>query len=118
MTVMRIGCEFVFDAGHFIPEHPGPCRATHGHTYRLEVVIEGSVGRDGMVMDFAKVKDIVRSEVVSVLDHRLLNEVVENPSVESLIEWIWSRLEGRLPLASVRLWEGEGKWAEKSAAER
>jgi 6-pyruvoyltetrahydropterin/6-carboxytetrahydropterin synthase len=81
MGTMRIGCEFVFDAGHFIPGHPGPCQATHGHTYRLEVVVEGPVGESGMVMDFAKVKEIVRSEVLSVLDHRLLNDIVEDPTV-------------------------------------
>lgn len=115
MSTMRIGCEFVFDAGHSIPGHEGPCRQTHGHTYRLEVVAEGPVGKNGMVMDFSTVKDIVRREVISVLDHTLLNDVVANPTAESLIEWIWARLKDKLPLASVRLWEGEGKWVEKTA---
>jgi 6-pyruvoyltetrahydropterin/6-carboxytetrahydropterin synthase len=118
MGTMRIGCEFVFDAGHFVPGHAGQCKNMHGHTYRLEVVVEGPVGKSGMVMDFSAVKDVVRSEVLSVLDHRVLNDIVENPSAESCIEWIWARLQTKLPLASVRLWEGDGKWAEKTAASR
>ena len=116
--MMRIGCEFTFDSGHYIKDHPGPCKATHGHTYRLEVVVQGPVRSDGMVMDFQKVKDVVRRDVVSVLDHQLLNDIIENPTVEGCIDWIWARLEKELPLASVRLWEGEGKWAEKTAASR
>jgi 6-pyruvoyltetrahydropterin/6-carboxytetrahydropterin synthase len=116
MTTLRIGCEFSFDAGHFIPGHPGPCRQTHGHTYRLEVVVEGPVQENGMVMDFQTVKDVVRREVLSALDHHLLNDVMENPTVEACIEWIWARLQPHLPLASVKLWEGEGKWAEKTAS--
>jgi 6-pyruvoyltetrahydropterin/6-carboxytetrahydropterin synthase len=116
MNMMRIGCEFTFDAGHFIPNHPGACRQTHGHTYRLEIVVAGPVRTNGMVMDFQTVKDVVRREVLSVLDHQLLNDTVENPTVEACIEWIWARLEKHLPLASVKLWEGEGKWAEKTAS--
>ncbi len=112
---MRICRIFHFDSAHRICGHKGPCERTHGHTYRLEVTIEGEVGEDGMVMDFTRVKEIVEAEVVSKLDHEDLNAVMENPTAENIIEWSWERLKKRLPLQSIRLWEGEGKWAEKVA---
>ena len=36
------------------------------------------------------------------LDHRYLNDVecLENPTSERLAEWIWQRLQPRLPLLS------------------
>ena len=39
-----ITSEFHIDAAHLIDNHPGKCRRLHGHTYRIEVVVE--VARD------------------------------------------------------------------------
>jgi 6-pyruvoyltetrahydropterin/6-carboxytetrahydropterin synthase len=109
---MRLCREFYFDAAHYIPHYKGKCEKLHGHTYKLEVVIESGVKKDGMVVDFVKMKEIVETTVLEKLDHQALNELFENPTAEHILEWISSQLKGKLPLSSLRLWEGQGKWVE------
>jgi len=110
---MRLCHEFYFDAAHYLPHYKGKCEKLHGHTYKLEVVIEGDIKKDGMIIDFSKLKDIVEKEIIEKLDHQALNELVENPTAEHIVEWIASQLKGKLPLSSIKLWEGHGKWIEK-----
>jgi len=109
---MRLCREFYFDAAHYIPHYIGKCEKLHGHTYKLEVVIEGNVKKDGMVVDFAKMKEIVETSVIEKLDHQALNELFENPTAEHILEWISLQLKTKIPLSSIRLWEGQGKWVE------
>jgi 6-pyruvoyltetrahydropterin/6-carboxytetrahydropterin synthase len=110
---MRLGKHFIFDAAHFIRDYKGKCERVHGHTYRLEVVIEDSVKEDGMVLDFSILKKVVDDEVIEALDHSDLNGILPNPTAENIVEWVWKRLEDKLPLYSVRIWEGDRKWAQK-----
>ena len=109
---MRLCREFYFDAAHYIPNYKGKCEDLHGHTYKLEIVIEGDVNKNGMVVDFAKMKEIVESSVIEKLDHKALNELFQNPTAEHILEWISAQLKEKLPLSSLRLWEGQGKWVE------
>ncbi|MBN1280189.1 MAG: 6-carboxytetrahydropterin synthase QueD [Candidatus Thermoplasmatota archaeon] len=109
---MRVCREFTFDAAHFIPQHPGSCKHPHGHTYKLEVVLDGEVKTDGMVVDFGVMKDIVHAAVLEKLDHRSLNDLVDTPTAEHILQWIATQLQGKLPVYSLKLWEGQGKWAE------
>jgi 6-pyruvoyltetrahydropterin/6-carboxytetrahydropterin synthase len=109
---MRLCREFYFDAAHYIPHYEGKCEKLHGHTYKLEVVIESDVKKDGMVVDFAKMKEIVETNILEELDHQALNELFENPTAEHILEWISTQLKEKLPLSSLRLWEGQGKWVE------
>ncbi len=104
--------EFFFDASHYLPGYKGKCEQFHGHTYRLEVGVAGAIGSDGMVMDFNKIKEIVSKEVVEVLDHRNLNDLFENPTAENIASWIFVKLGRKMPVCSVKLWEGNGKWVE------
>jgi 6-pyruvoyltetrahydropterin/6-carboxytetrahydropterin synthase len=110
--LMRLCREFYFDAAHFIPNYKGKCEKLHGHTYKLEIVIEGGVKKDGMVVDFAKMKQIVETAVLEKLDHQALNELFENPTAEHILHWIAEQLKEKIPLSSIRLWEGRGKWVE------
>jgi len=112
VSVMRLCREFYFDAAHFIPNYKGKCEQLHGHTYKLEIVIEGAVKKDGMVVDFVKMKEVVETTVLEKLDHQSLNELFENPTAEHILNWIAGQLKGKLPLSSIRLWEGQGKWVE------
>jgi len=60
----------------------------------------------GMVQDFDRIEQLVAERVIDVLDHRNLNEFIENPTVENLVLWIWKRLAGALiRLDEVVLWE-------------
>ena len=110
---MRLCREFYFDAAHYIPNYKGKCENMHGHTYKLEIVVEGDIKKDGMIIDFSKLKEIVNREVLEKLDHHDLNKVVENPTAEHIVNWISEQLKGKLSLCSIKLWEGSGKWVEK-----
>lgn len=93
---MRIWREFTFEAAHWLPRVPEghKCRRLHGHSYRVEVHIDGPVGDDGMVLDFADIKQ-AWTPLDDALDHRCLNGVLENPTSENLARFIWDNL--RLP---------------------
>src|SRR5829696_5150180 len=48
--------------GHRLMNHEGKCRFPHGHNYLFEVVVRGPVEPEtGMIIDFSKLKDIVRN---------------------------------------------------------
>ncbi|HUY40641.1 MAG TPA: 6-carboxytetrahydropterin synthase QueD [Candidatus Dormibacteraeota bacterium] len=107
---MQIRKHFRFEAAHSLPNHPGKCARMHGHSYRLDVAISGPLHRDGpargMVEDFDALEALVTAEVLDALDHRTLNEVIENPTAEEIALWIWRRLEPKLPsLDELVLWE-------------
>lgn len=82
----------------------------HGHTYGLEVTVEGEVDPDaGWVMDFGKLKRAVDEHVVRKLDRRHLNFDVDflagrNPTAENIVIGIWGELRGRVaPAKLVRI---------------
>ncbi|MBT5016190.1 6-carboxytetrahydropterin synthase QueD [Candidatus Peregrinibacteria bacterium] len=91
---MLITKVFTFDAAHKLTDYYGKCERLHGHTYKLEVTVEGPVHKNGMVVDFVLLKRIVKRRVLEKLDHHYLNEVVENPSSERLASFIWGELVG------------------------
>lgn len=102
----RVTRSFSFDAAHELPWHTGKCRRLHGHTYRLEVSVEGPLDDNGVVMDFDDVASVVNREVVERFDHRFLNDLMENPTAELVAHDAWKRLEAAgLPLVALRLWE-------------
>jgi 6-pyruvoyltetrahydropterin/6-carboxytetrahydropterin synthase len=107
---MKLGVVEYIDCAHFLPGHER-CGSPHGHTYKVELVIEGE-NRGGMILDFADLKKAAR-EVLGVYDHKSLNDFLEYPSVENICELLRRELSQRLPFRfTVRVWEGEGKWAE------
>jgi 6-pyruvoyltetrahydropterin/6-carboxytetrahydropterin synthase len=103
----RLDVEFYFAAAHRLPRYEGPCFRMHGHNYKFFVGLEGDVDpRSGMIADFGVVKQTVQEQVLSRVDHRNLNDVLDNPTAENIARWIWEVLEGRLPgLVEVRLYE-------------
>jgi 6-pyruvoyltetrahydropterin/6-carboxytetrahydropterin synthase len=107
---MRLGVTEHIDCAHTLPGHQ-KCGQLHGHTYRIELVIEGQ-NQTGMVVDFADLRAGLR-EVLQDYDHRNWNDFLDFPSVENICELLSSRLKSRLRFPFVlRVWEGNGKWAE------
>jgi len=101
-----ITVSFRFEAAHHLVWHPGKCRNAHGHSYRLDVSVEGPLDEHGVVADFDTVKTTVEETVVSRWDHRDLNDLFDNPTAELLAHDAWERLTGAgLPLSALRLWE-------------
>ena len=104
---MRLDVEFYFAAAHRLPRYEGPCFRMHGHNYKFFVALEGEVDpATGMIADFGVVKGVVQEQVLSRVDHRTLNDVLDNPTAENIARWIWESLAPKLAgLAEVRLYE-------------
>ncbi len=96
----------------------------HGHNYRLYVTVVGSPDPEtGFAVDLPSLDQTVEREILEPLDHRHINEAVQEfalgrliPSSENLVLWIRDRLIGALPegveLARLRLEEDEDLAAE------
>ena len=107
---MRLGVADHIDCAHFLPGH-AKCGQLHGHTYKVEVVIEGD-HQGGMVMDFADLKREIAA-VLGQYDHRNWNDFLDYPSVENICELLSRKLKERIRFPFViRVFEGHGKWAE------
>jgi len=111
---MKLGLIEEFDAAHYLPGYQGKCANLHGHTYQVEVVIEGQVGQDGFVLDFYQLKKLLKASLAD-LDHSCLNQAIPNPTAERIALLISERLEKELEerhlgLVSLKLWEGKNKW--------
>src|SRR5262249_55326005 len=83
ILAMRLGITEYIDCAHFLPGHP-KCGQVHGHTYKVEVIIEGEAS-GGMVVDFTDLKTRTR-EVLAQYDHRHWNDVLEVPTVENICQ--------------------------------
>src|SRR5258706_6108699 len=108
---MKVGVMDHFDSMHLLPGHK-KCGVPHGHTYKVEVMVEGPVV-NGMVIDFDVLKRNLR-ELLKTFDHVDLNTLFDFPSCEIIAAEIHKRLKALLSnqTLTVRIWEGEGKWAE------
>ena len=62
---MKLGVIEYIDCAHYLPGHE-KCGTLHGHTYRIEVVIDGE-NQSGMIVDFAILKKSIK-ETLGGLD--------------------------------------------------
>ncbi|CAL9917914.1 6-carboxy-5,6,7,8-tetrahydropterin synthase [Candidatus Liberibacter solanacearum] len=114
---MKITQAFTFEAAHKLPYVPKThkCYRMHGHSYRVELVMEGDVDpKTGFVDDFFNIEKYF-APLLEKLDHHCLNEVedLDNPTAENIAIWIWKRLFNSLPiLSSVRVYETPMSWVE------
>lgn len=107
---MRLGVTDYVDCAHFLPGH-AKCGQIHGHTYKVEVTIEGE-NKGGMVVDFADLKAQLRA-VLGRFDHKNWNDVLDYPSVENICSLLHGELRQRIAFPfTIRVFEGHGKWAE------
>ncbi|NQX30081.1 6-carboxytetrahydropterin synthase QueD [Microbacteriaceae bacterium VKM Ac-2854] len=109
---MKISQEFEFHAAHFLPWHPGKCAKLHGHTYRVQVDVEGSLDERGIIVDFDELATIVWKTILEPLDHSLLNDHLENPTAERIAIHVLRCAEASaLRLSEVRVWETSKSFA-------
>jgi 6-pyruvoyltetrahydropterin/6-carboxytetrahydropterin synthase len=98
---VELSKEFSFEAAHRLPRVPPghKCARLHGHSFRVEVKVEGEVDPEtGWLVDYGVIAAAF-SDLKEMLDHRYLNEVagLENPTSEAIAAWIWERLAARVP---------------------
>lgn len=93
----------------------------HGHNYTLEVVVAGEVNpATGFVMDLKELKEIIKTHVISKVDHKNLNIDTDfmkglNPTSENIVIAIWDELKDKIPagkLYAVKLYETENNYFE------
>ena len=109
---------FTFEAAHQLPWHPGKCQRLHGHSYRLEVTVEGPIGDQGIVVDFSDIRQVVEREVIARFDYQYLNDLLENPTAELIAHEIWKSVEAAdLAVSHIRLWETSDSWVDVSRGE-
>jgi len=107
---VRLVREFRFEAAHRLNNVPDGhrCGKLHGHSYQLEITLEGPIDlQSGWLIDFGEI-DAVWRPIYDQLDHSLLNELpgLENTTCELLTKWLWDALKPSLPmLKRVALWE-------------
>ena len=77
----------------------------HGHNYELIVDVTGDVNPiTGMVIDLKDLKDVIKSEIENVLDHKNLNLDVDYfnkvvPTAESICIFIWEILRSKIEIS-------------------
>lgn len=75
---VRITKRFTFEMAHALSDHDGACAGIHGHSYVLDITLEGvpmndpGHPKDGLVIDFADLKRIVQHAVIDRYDHALV----------------------------------------------
>ncbi|MCF7849639.1 MAG: 6-carboxytetrahydropterin synthase QueD [Kiritimatiellales bacterium] len=104
MAKMRIYKEFKFDAAHRLTrvDEGHKCGNLHGHTFVMEVHLEGEVDPSrGWILDFNVLSEAV-DPIIDELDHSVLNEIegLQNPTSEIMAVWFWNKLKPRLPQLS------------------
>ena len=126
---------------HALSNYDGKCKNIHGHTYKLFVTLIGipcedcSSPKNGMVLDFGDLKNIVKIPIVDVFDHALVVpankgfedlrkfqetdkyiEVPFQPTCENLTIYIaniiWSKLPDSVSLYSIMRYETPTSYAE------
>ncbi len=149
MNNIRITKHFDFETAHALYGYDGKCKNIHGHSYQLYVTVIGKPIDDakhvknGMVIDFGDLKQIVKTEIVDVFDHAtVLNknsphvELAEKirphspkvilvgyqPTSELMIIDFADRISKRLPksvtLHSLKLYETQNSYAEWFASDQ
>ena len=93
--------DFIREAAQVLPNAPEghKCRQMHGHTFTIEISIEGEVDpATGWIYDHAQISAAMKP-IIAQLDHKLLNDVpgLENPTIELMAHWLWKKLEPQLP---------------------
>ena len=86
----------------------------HGHNFVLEVTVAAEVRSDtGYAVDFKKLKELLRTEIIDKVDHKHLNYDVDFlndviPTAENVVRAFWKVLASKLregTLKSIRLHE-------------
>lgn len=89
---MKVTKEITFDSAHMLSNYNGKCHNLHGHTYKLQVSLEGPIciegNSRGMVMDFNELKQYL--EVIKdTFDHAIIFSDAENRrcAEDELYKW-------------------------------
>lgn len=124
--------EFDFDSSHRLVNKElsdednikifGKCNniPSHGHTYKLWVTVSGEE-KNGMIVNFLDLKDVVNKNVIDVFDHHFINDLdcmkEKISTCENMLDVIWNLLylpfkQMNLTLVKIKLSETPTSWGE------
>ena len=70
--IMRICRHEEFELAHLLDNYDGACSHPHGHTYKVDITVEGVINENtGMVMDFNQLKKVIKDVVP---DHYFISD--------------------------------------------
>lgn len=101
-----------FSAAHALRGYSGPCENLHGHTWKVQVFLQGNkLNKIGILVDFKEVKAQLK-KILDKFDHHNLNDLPEfkeqNPSCEIIAKLICETLKKDLKeLSKVTVFESE-----------
>jgi 6-pyruvoyltetrahydropterin/6-carboxytetrahydropterin synthase len=95
----------------------------HGHNYRLEVTVAGEVRESGMVMNLTDLMELLRTRVLTRVDHKHLNLDVDFlrdviPTAENIAIALWDQIEPEIRahegcrLERIKLYESQSNVVE------
>ncbi len=109
-----------FEAAHRLVGDFGPATRTHGHTYRMEVIVRGErLKDDGTLYDIGRLR-AAAEELAASLHYRDLGDVPGlagvNTTAEVVARYCWDRLASSLSgqgldSLTVRIWESPQVYA-------
>jgi len=108
--MFELTVEDTFHAAHALRGYEGPCENLHGHTFKVQVFVQGNkLNPLGLMIDFKELKAKL-GEIISEFDHKLLNDIrpfdKKNPSSENLAKDIYFKFKEKVPaISKVTVWE-------------
>jgi len=102
-----------FSSAHFLRQYKGKCENLHGHNWKVRVSVSGNkLDKTGMLLDFTDMKKYLK-QVISYLDHKLLNEIEPfdkiNPTAENIAAFIFEKMKvaetETAKICEVEVWE-------------
>ncbi len=106
IVINGIHANLRFSSAHMIPCHEF-CGGIHGHSYHVDVQVEGERGGEfGFVVDFKKVKGVMR-DLCTKLDHKVLiplnNDEIVFKNLDGSVEFSIGEKEYKLPAEDCHL---------------
>ena len=91
--MIRATKEVTFDCAHMLSGHGALCKNLHGHTYKVQVTVEGDQIESGssasMVIDFKDLKKAISEVIMCHFDHAVIfsSEKYRDDAENILYEW-------------------------------
>jgi 6-pyruvoyltetrahydropterin/6-carboxytetrahydropterin synthase len=111
----RVTVSARFEAAHNLIDYPGGPEPLHGHSYRVEAVLESKdLQQYDLAVDFVAAREALKT-IAREFDYKYINEhpafAGRNTSAENLARYFAERLEtsgnlGWTRVAAVDVWEG------------
>jgi 6-pyruvoyltetrahydropterin/6-carboxytetrahydropterin synthase len=124
---MQVTKVIKIEAAHRLLGYEGACSNIHGHSYKFEITMEGTVNeKTGMVLDFKELKNSIGGWLLDVWDHALILEQADplanlliasdlkifimqkRPTAENMAEFLLASFPA---LKSISVWETETSYA-------